>query len=278
MKVRLLAVAILAATSAPAGADPLELFNGRLFISATVNGEPVTALLDSAAEMTILDDDFAERLGLVAIGSATAHGSGAATMEARFAESVRIQAAGVPLERNVAILDLDEVSQRLIGRPVAVILGREIFDAARLRVDIERGTIDRVDATPTSVQSLPVGEHRGTPTIPVSVEGREPVQAVFDLGNGGGVMIGREYAERVGLAAPDRIVGRETGGGLGGATEREIVNLRNLVVAGREYRDVPAAIDRGVTASDVNIGTSILRHFIITTDFAERAVWLEPRE
>ena len=54
--------------------------------------------------------------------------------------------------------------------------------------------------------------------------------------------------------------------------------LRNLRVAGREFRDVPAAIDPGETASDLNIGTSILRHFIITTDFPNRTVWLEPRQ
>ena len=41
---------------------------------------------------------------------------------------------------------------------------------------------------------------------------------------------------------------------------------------------MPAAIDPGETASDLNIGTSILRHFIITTDFPNRTVWLEPRQ
>ena len=59
---------------------------------------------------------------------------------------------------------------------------------------------------------------------------------------------------------------------------RDIVVLRNLLLAGREYRDVRAAIDPGETASDLNIGTSILRDFIITTDFAGGAIWLEPRE
>ena len=38
------------------------------------------------------------------------------------------------------------------------------------------------------------------------------------------------------------------------------------------------AIDPGETASDLNIGTSILRHFVFTTDFPGQAVWLEPRE
>ena len=272
----LAAVLLLAAT--PAAAERLETFNNRLFVPAELNGEPVTALLDSAAEMTVLDDDLAARLGLVPVGSATAHGSGAGHVEARFAEHVRLEAAGVSLELTVAILDLGEVSSRLLGRPVDMLLGRELFDNARLRIDIAGGTIAVVDAAPEGAVRLTVAEHRGTPTVPAAVEGSGPVAAVFDLGNGSEVMVGGALAERIGLTAADRIVERRRGGGVGGARERDIVTLRNLSLAGREFRDVPAAIDPGETASDLNLGTSILRHFIITTDFAERAIWLEPRE
>jgi hypothetical protein len=275
----LLPIAALA-IALPAAAEPLELFNDRLFLAVTVNGTPTTALLDSAAEMTIVDDDFAERLGLAAAGGATAHGSGEAAMQARFAERVAIEATGLQLVQTVAILDLGEVSQRLVGRPVDLIFGRELFDQARLRIDIAGGTIERLaaDAPPPLGARLAVGVHRGIPTVPVSIEGQPPAAAVFDVGNGSEVLVGRAYAERLGLTAPERIVGRRRGGGLGGGIERDIVVLRSLNVAGREFRDVRAAIDPGETASDLNIGTSILRHFLITTDFAEGAVWLEPKQ
>ena len=262
---------------APAAAEPLELFNERLFLAITVNGRPTVALLDSAAEMTLLDDDFARRLGLTQTGSATAHGSGARAMQARFADDVAIRAAGVDLRTRVGILDLGEVSQRILGRPVDMLLGRDLFDRARLRIDIQAGTIELAAAPPTRGVRLPLSEHRGIPAIPAAVEGHEPVQAVFDSGNGSEVLIGRAYAERIGLTAPERIVERRSGGGLGGARERDIVLLRSLSLAGREFRDVRAAIDPGATASDLNIGTSILRHFVITTDFADRAIWLEPK-
>ena len=258
----------------------LEMVNERPFVPTLINGVAVSALLDSAAEMTIIDDDLARRLQLGTSGSATAHGSGAAAMEASFAENVDIGMGGIQMRgARIAILDLAEVSQRLLGRPVELILGRDLFDAGRLRVDIEGGVATAVDrdATPAGVR-LPLSEYRGIPAIPAEVEGHEPVQAVIDTGNGTEVLIGRAYAERIGLTTPERIVGRSTGGGLGGARERDIVVLRNLRVAGREFRDVRAAIDPGATASDLNLGTSILRHFIMTTDFANRAVWLEPRE
>ena len=276
--IRKILLALCAASLAgAAGAEPLELFNDRLFLPVTVNGERVVGLLDSGAEMTVLDDDFGRRLGIETAGSAVGRGTGAQTVEATFAEHLRVEAAGVSLEQRAAVIDLGEVSQRLVGRNVELILGRELFDNARLRIDVEAGTIDAGAPVPAGAARLPVTTRRGIPTVPVTVEGQGPVQADFDLGNGSGVLIGRAYAERIGLAAPDRIVGRRSGGGIGGAVERDQVVLRSLVVAGREFRDVPAGIDPDDDASDVNIGTSILRHFVITTDFPEGAVWLEPR-
>jgi len=72
-------------------------------------------------------------------------------------------------------------------------------------------------------------------------------------------------------------VSTRRGGGLGGETERQTFVLRSLVIAGRRFEDVPAAIDAQPSATDLNIGISLLRHFLITTDFAAHAVWLEPR-
>jgi predicted aspartyl protease len=263
----------------PADGPAVEIVNDRLFVPTAVNGMVVMALLDSAAEMTIVDDDLARRLGLVTGGRAAAHGSGAAQMEASFAEDVDIGMGGIQLRGiRVAVLDLGEVSQRLVGRPLDIILGREVFDAAPLFIDIEDLAVTALSpGEGRRGLRLPLGEHRGIPTIPAQVEDHAPVAAVFDIGNGSEVMVGRAFAERIGLTAPGRIVERSSGGGLGGARERDIVVLRSLVVAGREFRDVRAAIDPGATASDLNLGTSILRHFVITTDFPDRAIWLEPR-
>jgi predicted aspartyl protease len=276
MKRIALIVAAFMATPAAASAEPMELVNNRPFVRATVNGQPVTALLDSAAEMTLVDDDAAVRLGLTPTGSATAHGSGAAATEARFADHVAVEAVGVSLELRAGILDLGEVSGRLLGRRVEMLLGRDLFDNARLRIDYAAGTIAQAEGRPRGVR-LPLGEFRGVPTVRAAVEGHPPVATVLDTGNGSDVLVGRAYARRIGLLAPGRIVAHERGGGLGGARTRDIVILRSLTIAGRTFRNVRAAIDPGETASDLNIGTSILRHFTLTTDFAGHQVWLEPR-
>jgi hypothetical protein len=96
-------------------------------------------------------------------------------------------------------------------------------------------------------------------------------QAEFDLGNGSGVMISRELAKKLNL----KVIGKRAGGGIGGAIERDYVRLGTLEVAGRKFRNITANIDDQPSHNDMNVGTSILRSFLITTDFKERAVWLQ---
>jgi hypothetical protein len=93
-----------------------------------------------------------------------------------------------------------DVGRRLLGRQIDVILGREIFDAARLAIDIEGHRIAVVprETVPRGVRLELITEH-GVETVPVSVESGAPVRATFDLGNGSQVLIGSAFAGRAGL-------------------------------------------------------------------------------
>jgi hypothetical protein len=269
---------VMFAVSAHAG-DQSELLeiNSRLFLSVTINGHAERALLDSAAEMTLIDDDVARSLGLSLQDQDTLKGSGGQS-SVRFAHNVSIRAAGTTLKKlTVGVFDLSDISTRLAGTPVPIILGRELFDAARLKIDIEGRTLQTLKRTSTPAGTeLKLTSARGIESVPAQVE-HIPVQADFDLGNGSEVLIGRGFAEAHGLATPDRIVERKAGGGLGGSVQRDIIVLSELQLAGHMYRNVRAAIDDQPSAGEVNIGTSILRPFIIVTDFAQHRIWLQPR-
>jgi hypothetical protein len=268
---RLFGVALLLAGAA-ASAHPLDFYNGRLFIDARINGIPTKALLDSAAEASFVDPSFAARAKLPQGTDQEIRGSGGKA-KARMIEGVAISALGLELHPDaIAVTDLTDLSQRLIKRTTEAVVGRELFDAARLRIDIGQRTIDVLpaDAAPQGVR-LPLSAHAGVEAIPVLANGRS-VQAEFDLGNGSGVMISRALATSMHL----NTVGRERGGGIGGELTRDVVLLKDLKVAGRHFRNVRAAIDDQSNANDLNIGTSILKHFVITTDFRSRTVWLKP--
>ncbi len=271
----------LSATAAAGRAYPLTLVHGsRLLLAARINGRPVTALLDSAAEATILDNDLARQLKLDHGEQVTGQGSGASSFDAMLVGGVTLEALGLTMrEQTVAVADLADVSRRLLGRRIEVILGREIFDAARLSIDIDarRISVARRDHEPRGIRLDLLAEH-GVETIPVRVESSAPLRATFDLGNGASVLIGSALAARMRLLSDGRKVNTDRGGGLGGEAVRQVVTLRSIEVAGRRFAQVPAAIDPQASASDVNVGVGLLRHFRITTDFAAHVVWLEPRD
>ena len=123
----LLAAAVL--LSASASADPLIVDNGRLFIPAKVGGVETEALLDSGAEATIVDPALAKRANLPEGEATVMKGSGGET-QARIVPDVTIEALGVALHPEaVVVLNLGDLSSRLIKRPTQAIVGRELFDA-----------------------------------------------------------------------------------------------------------------------------------------------------
>lgn len=250
----------------------------RLFINVAINGVMTEALLDSGAEMTLVDDDFAREIALKPEGSEIVKGSGGDD-KVRFAKGVKIRAINTDLtDKTVAILDLDELSNRLVGSKVRMILGREFFDAGRFELDIEAHKIRKLNTkTRPSGVMLPLSTHRGIEGFPVAIEGNKGIQAALDLGNGSEMMVGRTAAERLGLLKPERAIAQKKGGGIGGSVERDIVLLSTVTIAGKTFRNVRAAIDNQDSASDVNIGANLLRHFILVVDFPGHKLWLKSR-
>ncbi|HYL00960.1 MAG TPA: retropepsin-like aspartic protease [Steroidobacteraceae bacterium] len=272
----ILACQVSAALAAQAPAVTLSVRADRLFLPVEVNGRSTEALLDSAAESSVIDPSFAGELRLHLSGQATARGSGG-EQQAQFAR-VSVRVASVQLgELTVAVVDLADVSRRLVGAPVRFILGRELFDTARLRIDVDGGSLQVLSrSAPVRGTGVPLTEHAGIESIPARVEGIAAA-ADFDLGNGSDVLIGKAFAERHGLLQPGRVVASRRGGGIGGETDRQVIRLRTLEVGGARFDDVDAQVDSLSNAGELNLGVKILRRFVIVTDFAQRRIWLEPR-
>src|SRR5262249_46388855 len=116
---------------------------GRLLLATQVNGHAVDALFDSAAEGSFLDRAFAQKIGLAGGGAATVKGSGEKNFSTPLAKGVTLSALGLTLhDQTVAVTDLSDVGKRLLGHSLDMILGREIFDAARLRIDVNKPEVE----------------------------------------------------------------------------------------------------------------------------------------
>ncbi len=257
---------------------PLRIEGNRLFIPVTIQGVETEALLDSGAEMTLLDTAFARRAGLVAFGEEQARGTGAGTQSVQFAEGVTILAAGETLAgRMVAIMDLGDISERLIGSPLTAILGREFFDAGAVYLDVEAGILEAVpaDFEPRG-DMLPLSDAHGIKQMPVTLNG-QPVMADFDLGNGSEILLSAAFAESAGLMREDNILGTTVGGGIGGPVERTLVRIDTLTIGSTTLRDLTGAVSPASDGADMNIGVSVLRGFRMVIDYPQDSVWLEPR-
>lgn len=271
---RILLVAAMLWPVTIASAEPLIIDNGRLFIAARINGVETEALLDSGAEASIVDPTLASAAKFGAGKKMMMKGSGG-EQEITLVPNVRIEALGQTIaSADVVVLDLTDLSSRLIKRPTRAIVGREVFDAAPIRIDLARSDVRALgkDETPAGTK-LPLTEHNGIETVPVQL-GTTPAQAVLDFGNGSGVMIGKELAAQMRL----KPVGKIKGGGIGGEIERDLVILPALTLAGRTFQNVHASVDETSSRAALNVGTPILKHFVVTADFKGRVAWFEPIE
>lgn len=272
--IRIIFAALAAAISLPLQAEELIVRKDRLFVPVEVRGQRAEALLDSGAELTVLDREFADLVQVQDGKQVEARGTGAGTTSAELVENIAISALGRHLTLPVvAVIDLSDVGARLVGRPLPVVLGREIFDAGRLAIDIDAGTIDFVPAQDLKRGvRLPLTAARGIETIPVRF-GEIEVSADFDLGNGSGLLLSSELASQLELEP----VGIEPAGGIGGAAPRPVVYVQELTIAGHNFRHIRAHVVDSLQVP-ANVGVGILRQFHIVTDFPNREVFLTPTE
>jgi len=272
MKTALLFACILSASAA--SAEPLIVDNGRLFIQARINGVATEALLDSGAETSLFDPVLAAKAHFGPGEKVKMKGSGG-EQDVLVVGNVKIEALGRTIpSAEVVVLDMTDLSTRLIKRPTKAIVGREVFDAGPVRIDLANRDVRALaeGEAPKGVQ-LPLTAQNGIEAVPVTV-GQTPAQAVVDFGNGTSVMIGKELVARLGL----KTAGKVKGGGIGGEVERDVVVLPELTLAGKTFRDVRAGVDETSSRAEINVGTPILKHFIVTADFKGRVAWFEPVE
>ena len=259
----------------------LTLFNNRVFLPAYINGTETLALLDSGAEMSMVDTQFARSQSLVPEGEAMAKGTGG-QQAVQFVSNVEIQVDETWFQdQTLVAIDLADVSQRLIGRPLTLVLGRNIFDRGPLWIDFANSEVQIIpDQGETSwvqklrgAESLPLREHKGIKQIPVLLEGNE-VWADFDLGNGSEILVSRPLARELGLITSERMAGTKSGGGLGGEVSRQLIRVKDLKIGKTTFHDLIVAIDDTEASATMNIGTQLLKDFSMLVDFPSNTVLL----
>lgn len=251
---------------------PFDLFRGhRIFFSGSVNGTQTAMMLDSGASSTVLDDDFAARIGLTSGETISVQGA-SGEVPGRAERATTISVGGMTLNgADILVIDLDPVA-RAIGRPIPVVLGRDAMKASLMTIDFPARTIaftDRAHATaPAGATRIPLEDGDHLRSVPIAIGGDQPIQATLDIGNGGSLLLSNQYWKDKPALASLRYAQTQTGG-VGGLKSARRVVLPEITFAGQRLTNVPAVLNTDPTALPTqggNVGIELLKPFVVTID------------
>ena len=263
-----------------------DLVAGQIHLPVTVNGHPTTAFLDSGAEVSIISPDFADSVGLAAQGNPLGvHGVGPTLENARWVSGATVAIGSLTIRSlTVAALDTSSLA-KAAGAPIPLILGDDAFAELVVDLDLPRRRIRFLEpetfSPPPGAVEIPLRRSGGQRSVPVSVEGRAPLQAVFDLGDGDALDLFPDYARSEKLLE-DRKASQSLFSGIGGIqTETDIV-LRTVTFGAAGMADVPASVwpqrVRGTYSSRVQgvLGVRILGRYRLICDFPHDRLYAVP--
>lgn len=268
----------------PDGAEWLPFAAGErdaVLLSVSVGDASLSGMVDTGAPTTVIDGRLAAKLGIRNTGHSTVRGNvGAARISRGDAVRLRLGSQIVNLG-SVMLADLSLTSAP-DGRPIQIILGRDVFEGGVLDIDFpqQRLAVRPRDTfvPPAGARRLPLRRgSRGEQCIDVSLESGPDVAATLDLGSSNPLMISGAYARERNLLK-DRPVSSAATAGVDGVNVSATTSLSSIQLGATPIGDVPCEVFDNWYSTDVpaNIGFPVLSRFRIALDFVGENAWLTP--
>jgi predicted aspartyl protease len=245
---------------------------GVVIVEARVNGMPVSVLVDSGAQSSVIDIGLAERLGLptaVAGPVIVAYGVSGGPQLGR-AATLDLALGALTLKGlRAALFDLSGISAAS-GRLFSLILGQDALKALVADIDFPG---DRLSLADPKRYSLPTGARPATARlqgrelrVPITVEGA-PLEVVLDTGASATLSLSAEAAEAAGLLS-GRPLSWARSITFGGSGHDRVVQVEAITFAGRTYADLPVNIyePSGARVPSGLLGVGALEPFRVVID------------
>ncbi|MBK6316985.1 MAG: clan AA aspartic protease [Blastocatellia bacterium] len=274
---------------------PFDLNANHIYLRATVNGSrPLWFLLDTGAEMSVVDSTVAASVGLTSVGSATARGSGEGTMKAGFAQGVTLAVGrAVAKGQTVVTLPLDAL-EPIDGRSIDGILGHDFIASFVVTIDYSQRRVSFRDPARFDSATIPAGERvpieivGGIPRIhgTVVLPGAETIDGVFtvDTGSRTALSLNTPFVRENALVnrIAESSLDAPYGFGIGGATKTRVGRIDAFRIGVVKFEKPVIGFsfgEKGVDASSSiagNIGGELMRRFRVTFDYGRKVMVLEP--
>ncbi len=269
-------------TVAPAAAPvelPFHFTPGQIEIQVAFGGRPpLTCILDSGSDYSILDAEVAAEMGV--------HARAQEGLD--WADGVDLALGPVALDGlRVRVMRLENFRRQ--KRAIRCLVGHELFDRYAVTVDYPRQRL--VLTAPAAFKPAP-----GAERLPLTFTGHLPVVAarldlphargvavtlMVDTGAQSALVLRHPFASRHGLAA---LAGEtRTSGSLVSVTTQFVeIPIENLTLGPFRFPKPRAEAYAqpvgagGATDTDGLLGNALLTPYRVTFDYAQRALWIEP--
>ncbi len=255
----------------------------QIFIPGAVNGHDVPMMLDTGAEVTLIDKGLAEALGIVGEGEIPAVGTSGSESVA-LARGVDIRLGAVTLKNlTVGIYDFAPLAAAM-KHPLPVLLGKEVMNEAVIDIDFAASRIRMVDRAAyrptTAAREVALVTLTGLRAVPIRIEDGPEVLGMFDLGSAKALTLFPSYVAEHGLL-DGRAVSEGSSHGVGGLSAVRTMTVQRLHLAGFDLEDVAADVPEahGIWVRDVaaaNLGLPLFSRFRLAIDFAGDRLFLTP--
>lgn len=263
---------------------PFKFIEQHVYVPLTIGGQTKLWILDSGAEMTVVDEGFAKEVGLKLEGKITGQGA-TTTVDVAFATLPPFELGGLAFDsQKVAAIDINSMFRRLLGFDVGGILGYDFLSRLVTKVDYaaEKLTFYEPDSFAYKgsgqVLDAPLTKDRML-RLPITVDDKYSGSWDLDLGATGEELM-YLYAEAQGLLNRPGVARMSFGAG-GGAVNT-MAQFRTLSVAGftipKPIIGIPSAKGTGAFSQAElagNAGNDLFRHFTIYLDYKREKVILE---
>jgi len=277
-------------TSSPATV-PIDLAaNALVFAEVTVAGKPLRFIVDSGAEVTVINASRLEALGLKPTGK-FATGAGGGDVELSYVTGVTFGLPGATLANQiVAAVPLDQL-EPMLGQKIDGILGYEFLSRFVVEIDWKHRAMKLYDRTSYKHAGtgarIPIALTGSTPQAEaeITVPARPPIKGTFTIDTGCvcSVQMSAPFVDANKLldAVPEaRVAG--IGAGAGGMTHDLTAEIPKLALGSIVIDKPRAEFSRDTVGAGADpesaglIGSNVFRDFVLVLDYRHKQMWLDP--
>ncbi len=280
------------ATGDRATSIPIQISGNHIYVPVSINGKAKKwFILDTGAEMGVINKSVAEELGLAMSGDIEGRGGGEQSISVSLVSDLTLEVSGATITgQTLAAVALDALEPK-IGRRMEGILGSEFFHRFVVQIDYEHKLLHLYDpATFTyegTEQPIPIILESNLPMINIAFQvagcKRSTGKFLMDTGANSAIDISSPKVEADSFAqCASKTYAGNISYGVGGASKQLVARTDILDFGGHAVPSLIGSLMQdklGAGASkdrDGLIGGELFKHFVITFDYTGRRLWLKP--